>query len=149
MKTDSLIAQIRASSREMVRQLGFLDNRFESIGSISQCHALVEIDKHGSMNLKQLSEILTLEKSTTSRLIMQLADRGIFLMQPDENDRRNKIISLTKKGQALVNKIHREAKSQVQQALHLMTDEEKNIVAAGLTIYARALKQARIKKEKQ
>jgi DNA-binding MarR family transcriptional regulator len=70
-------------------------------------------------------------------------------MQPDENDRRNKIISLTKKGQALVNKIHREAKSQVQQALHLMTDEEKNIVAAGLTIYARALKQARIKKEKQ
>jgi putative acetyltransferase len=147
MKTDILISHIRSASREMVRQFGLLNNRFSSIGSISQCHALVELDSHGVMNLGQLSTVLNLEKSTTSRLVTQLLEKGICQIQPDENDLRNKIISLTKKGIMLVNKIHFEAKLQVQQALDMMSEEEKNTVVRGLTLYAKALKRSRIQNE--
>jgi putative acetyltransferase len=147
MKTDLLIAKIRSSSREMVREFGLLNNRFSLIGSTSQCHALVELDSRGVMNLGQLSAVLNLEKSTTSRLITQLLEKGICHIQPDENDRRNKLISLTNKGLQLVNKIHFEANLQVQQALDMMSEEEKNVVARGLSIYAKYLKRSRIQQE--
>jgi len=144
---DKLITQIRSASRKMVRQLGLLENVFVSIGSTSQCHALVELDAHGTMNLNQLSTALNLEKSTISRLVTQLADKGICHIEPDEKDRRNKLITLTKKGLRLVSKINHEATTQVRQALEMMSDEEQNIVVRGLSIYAKALKRSRLQNE--
>lgn len=147
MQQDVLISHIRSASREMIRQFGLLNNRFASIGSTSQCHALVELDAHGVMNLGQLSSVLNLEKSTTSRLVTQLFDKGICHIQPDKNDRRNKLISLTKKGVVLVKTIHFEAKLQVKKALDLLSEKEKNTVVDGLSIYAKALKRSRLKHE--
>lgn len=147
MQEDIQISQIRSASREMVRQFGLLDNRFSSIGTATQCHALVEIDAHGVVNSGELSLVLNLEKSTTSRLVAQMIQDGMCRMQADENDRRNKIISLTKKGLELVNKIHIEAKSQVKQALSMMSDEEINTVVSGLSIYAKALKRSSVQSE--
>jgi putative acetyltransferase len=147
MKTETLIPHIRSASREMVRQFGLLNNRFSAIGSTSQCHALVEIDSHGVMNLGELSAILNLEKSTISRLVAQLLEQGICQIQSDENDRRNKLISLTKKGSIQVNKIHVAARLQVRQALDMMSDEERMTVVRGLSIYAKALKRSRLQNE--
>lgn len=144
---DFLVSRIRSSSRTIVRQLGFLNDRFSEIGSISQCHAIVELDSQGVMNVGELSQVLNLDKSSTSRLVTQLYDRGICQMQSDAHDRRNKLVSLTKKGKLLVDKIHSEAKSQVQQALHVLNDEEKDIVVQGLSLYAKALTRARLHKE--
>jgi putative acetyltransferase len=147
MKIAILIPRIRSASRELVRQFGLLNNRFSAIGSTSQCHALVELDTAGVMNLGQLSTVLNLEKSTTSRLVTQLLEQGICHIQADENDRRNKLISLTKKGLALVNKIHHEATLQVQRALDIMTEEEQATVVRGLSIYAKALKCSKLQHE--
>lgn len=147
MQPENLISQIRSASREMIRQFGLLNNRFSSIGSTSQCHALVELDTHGVMNLGELSEVLNLDKSTTSRLVTQLCEKGICHIQSDQNDRRNKLISLTDKGLQHVNEIHHEAKLQVKLALEMMSDEEQKIVLQGLTIYAKALKRSRLHSE--
>ena len=147
MTSDTLISGIRAASREMVRQFGLLSNPFASIGSPSQCHALVELDAHGIMNIRELSIALNLEKSTTSRLMTQLILKGLCRIHLGENDRRNKLISLTEKGSLLANKIHAEAKLQVQQALGTMNEEEQNLVARGLSLYAKALKRSRLKNE--
>jgi DNA-binding MarR family transcriptional regulator len=142
MKTDKVISQIRAASRAIVRQLGLLNNRFSSIGSISFCHALVEIDTYRTLTLAQLSMILNLEKSTVSRLVMQMVDEGMCQIQSDEKDRRNKLLSLTEKGLLFVGQIHQEAQAQVAQALKMMSEEEKNTVASGLSLYANALKES-------
>lgn len=147
MKTDTLVSQIRTSSRQMVRELGFLNNRFAAIGSISQCHALVELDSHGALNSGQLSTILNLEKSTVSRLVTHLYEKKLCDIQFDANDRRNKLISLTKKGQALANEIHIAAKLQVRQALEMMNEDEKKIVVQGISIYTQALRRSRIQNE--
>lgn len=147
MQIDNVITQIRSASREMVRQFGFLNNRFSSIGSTSQCHALVELDFHGVMNMGQLSTVLNLDKSTASRLVMHLCEKEICQIQCDEHDRRNKLISLTKKGLQLVNEIHHEANLQVKQALDMMSKEEQTIVLQGITAYAKALKRSRLQGE--
>jgi putative acetyltransferase len=147
MQIDSFIPQIRSASREMVRQFGLLNNHFSSIGSNSQCHALIELDSRGVMNLGQLSTSLNLDKSTASRLVTQLCEKGICQIQPDENDRRNKLISLTQKGSKLVNEIHREANLQVKLALDMMSTEEQAVVLKGLTVYTKALKRSRLHNE--
>ncbi|SRR5260221_1579331 len=136
------IKQIRSASREMVRQLGLLDNRFSSIGSVSQCHAMVELDTHGAMTIKQLSAALNLEKSTMSRLITQMIEKEVCFVQVDKDDQRNKLVSLTNKGTQLVAHIHHQATSQVEQALNMMTKEEQDIVVRGLSLYAQKLKQS-------
>ena len=143
MNLNSLISQIRSSSRDLVRQLGLLNNRFIEIGSVSQCHTLVELNTQGMMNLKQLSTVLNLEKSTTSRLVAQLCDEGLCKLNFDTNDRRNKLISLTDKGKLFADQIDHEAKLQVEEALNVMSEEERNAVAHGLSIYAHALKQSK------
>ena len=101
MHSEVQISHIRSASREIVRQVGLLRNRFLSIGSASQCHALVELDTHGEMNIGKLSLLLSLDQSTTSRLAAQMIRDGMCYMQPDENDQRNKLLSLTKKGTEL------------------------------------------------
>lgn len=147
MKTDDLVSQIRFFSREMVRELGLLNNRFAVIGSTSQCHALVELDSHAVLNSGQLSKILNLEKSTVSRVVTHLYEQELCDIQPDANDRRNKLISLTKKGQVLANEIHCAAKLQVKLALEVMNEEEKHIVVRGISIYAQALRKSRVQNE--
>jgi putative acetyltransferase len=97
--------------------------------------------------LGQLSTVLNLDKSTTSRLVTQLCEKGICQIQLDEHDRRNKLISLTKKGLQLVNEIHKKASLQVNLALDMMSKEEQAMVLNGLTLYAKALKYSRIHNE--
>src|ERR1700733_12513467 len=147
MQTDVQISHIRSASRELVRQVGLLRNRFLSIGSASRCHALVELDAHGEMNIGKLSLVLSLDQSTTSRLVVQMIRDGICRMRLDENDRRNKFISLTQKGTKLVRTIHTEAKIQVQDALDMLNEEEKKIVVRGLSVYAKALRYSSLLKE--
>lgn len=141
-----LVTSIRASAREIVRQAGLLRNQFQSIGSPSLCHALVELDSQGEMNIAKLSSILGLEHSTTSRLVDQMVREEICVLQIEKNDRRNKLISLTKKGSKLAARIHDEAKAQVQEALNLMDESEKNKVVEGLSIYAKALRRSNLQK---
>lgn len=147
MKLNNLIPQIRSVSREMVRQLGLLNNHFSSIGSNSQCHALVELDACGVMNLGQLSIALNLDQSTTSRLVTQLCEKELCQIQPDEQDRRSKLLSLTKKGLKLVSEIHNAANLQVKSALDLLSNEEQDIVLKGLTAYTKALKRSTLYNE--
>ncbi len=147
LKEELLVTSIRAAAREIVRQAGLLKNQFQSIGSPSLCHALVELDSQGEINIAKLSLILGLDHSTTSRLVDQMVREEMCLMQIGKNDRRNKLISLTKKGTRLVSRIHDEAKTQVQEALNLMDQNEKNKVIEGLSIYAKALRHSSLQKD--
>ncbi|MDR3646315.1 MAG: MarR family transcriptional regulator [Candidatus Babeliales bacterium] len=149
MNVNDTISKIRSSSRELVRQLGLLENRFSSIGSVSQCHAIVELNLQGKLNLTVLTAALNLEKSTTSRLVAQLYEDGICDVECCKNDKRNKLISLTKKGQKLANQINSHASNEVEQALNIMTEEERNIVFKGLSIYAKALKDSKTQNDPQ
>jgi DNA-binding MarR family transcriptional regulator len=78
---------------------------------------------------------------------MQMSEEDICQIQSGKDDRRNKFISLTEKGLTLVNQIHIEAEAQVKQALGMMNEEEKNIVANGLSMYADALRKSSLQHE--
>src|SRR5580700_3766859 len=139
------IAKVRQASRQMVQELGFLDNLFAEIGSYSQCHAIQELERNNLLNGTQISKLLNLEKSSVSRLIKELHKKQLCQITTDVSDSRTKLVALTKKGSMAVRHINDVADTQVSQALEQLTSEEREDVVKGLSLYAKALKKSRVK----
>jgi DNA-binding MarR family transcriptional regulator len=140
-----LIDDIRAASRQMVRELGFMDATVAaSDHPPSAVHTILEIGMRGPMTSAELAEFLHLEKSSVSRLVRKLIDSGELKETADAGDARFKPLSLTAKGRRTLAALHAFGRQQVSGALARLTDAERRMVREGLLHYARALKQDRI-----
>jgi len=76
--------------------------------SATQCYALAAINAHGSLALNQLAKSLHLDKSTTSRVIDSLAEKGYVNRNADAKDARAVRIDITTKGVKLHNTIEKD-----------------------------------------
>jgi DNA-binding MarR family transcriptional regulator len=140
-----LIDDIRAASRQMVRELGFMDATVAASDyPPSAVHTILEIGMRGPMTSAELAEFLHLEKSSVSRLVRKLVDNGELKETADADDARFKPLSLTPKGRRTLAALHAFGRQQVSGALARLTDAERQTVREGLMHYARALKQARV-----
>ena len=143
MRADTLVADIRAASRQMVRELGMLDGRIECLGlSCSQAHALMEIERQGPLTSIELARELNLDRSTVSRTVAKLVRDGYLVADPGA-DRRTKPLVLTDGGKAKLRQVHAHADRQVESALRLLAPDDQAAVRRGLVRYAKALAQAR------
>ena len=99
----SSILTIRQHSRQLVRELDFIKGIFQNTGyTYSQCHLLFELEQHGRLNLMELSDILLLDKSNTSRTVKKLVTIGLIKVEKSVSDNRQKLFSLTVKGKKVV-----------------------------------------------
>jgi len=142
----SEVLPLRHASRELVRELGFLQGR-ETTTQLahSHCHALIEIEARGSVGQGELPALLRLDKSTTSRIVAELESRAWIRAKTSDDDGRARVLSLTPKGRARLEHIHRDANARVENALLLLGDAERETVVRGMQIYAKALERARRK----
>ena len=141
----TLIDDIRAASRQMVRELGFMEQTVAATDyPPSAVHAILEIGARGPMTSGQLAEFLQLEKSSVSRMVRKLIERGELKEFTDAEDARIKPLSLTPKGRRTLVAIVDFARRQVSSALERLTETERRTVREGLAIYARALEADRI-----
>ncbi len=140
MNKNQRVNNIRTSTRDIVQHLGYLNNLFASIGSLSQCYALQKLEKT-PLTLQELTKELGLEQSTVSRLAKELVDKkGYCFYQPNGQDGRSHFLKLTDLGKKKLREIHTTATQQVQTALSQLTEAEQEAVARGLDLYATALK---------
>ena len=144
----SLIDDIRAASRLMVRELGFMDATVAATEyPPSAVHTILEIGIRGPMTAMQLGDVLHLEKSSVSRMVRKLIDCDELRETPDELDARSKLLSLTAKGRRTLQALHAFGRQQVRGALAALTEAEQRTVREGMMLYARALRQSRMEKE--
>lgn len=134
----SEIDKIRESTRKIIQYLGYMNNMFAHIGSVSQCYALQKIEKQ-PMTILALSQALSLEHSSASRLASGLVAKGYCKYSDNTNDKRSRFLSLTKKGEKVTGEIHRIANKQVDSALQQLTNDERKTVLKGMQLYADAL----------
>jgi Transcriptional regulators len=140
----ALIDDIRAASRQMVRELGFMEATLAATDyPPSAVHTILEIGARGPMTSVQLAEILHLEKSSVSRMVRKLVECGELKETSDTQDARIKLLSLTPKGRRTLAALHDFGRRQVAGALARLTETERKIVRDGLGIYASALKAGR------
>lgn len=138
--THADIQSVRNASRRMVRELGFLQPTLaETDLPASAVHAIIEIGNHGSMTANRLAQILLLEKSTVSRMLARLVERGLVDEAPSERDGRAKTLSLTPEGHVLLGDINRHANLTVGKALQFLNGPARHGVVGGLADYAQAL----------
>jgi len=140
----ALIDDIRAASRQMVRELGFMESTLAATDyPPSAVHTILEIGGRGPMTSAQLAEILHLEKSSVSRMVRKLVDCGELKEASDVDDARIKPLSLTPKGRRTLAALHDFGRRQVAGALARLTPIERKTVREGLMIYAEALRAGR------
>ncbi len=139
-----LIDDIRAASRQMVRELGFMEATLAATDyPPSAVHAILEIGTRGPMTSGQLADLLHLEKSSVSRMVRKLIECGELREDADDADARIKSLSLTPKGRRTLSALHDFGRRQVAGALARLPKTEREIVRDGLMIYAAALGAAR------
>jgi DNA-binding MarR family transcriptional regulator len=136
-----LVDDIRAASRQMVRELGFMEATVAATDyPPSAVHTILEIGIRGPMTSVQLAAFLHLEKSSVSRMVGKLIACGELQETSDREDARIKPLALTAKGRRTLAALHAFGRQQVAGALEHLTETERRTVREGLLLYARALK---------
>lgn len=108
----------REALRVINRRAGVLKSDPYEIGlSLTQGSALVDIGRYGPLKPNDLVRLLHLEKSSVSRLLKGLGDKGFILIGDNKGDGRSKMISLTRSGQKAVEAINRQSNALVSQIL--------------------------------
>lgn len=140
----SLVDGIRAASRLMVRELGFMQATLAATDyPPSAVHAILEIGAQGRMAASQLALVLGLEKSSVSRMVRKLVEAGELKEAADGEDGRVKQLALTAKGRRTLAAIEAFGRQQVTAALDRMQAPQQQAVAQGLALYAQALQAHR------
>lgn len=101
------IRDFRKNLRHFERELDIQNNSACCCGvSLSQCHALMELDKNDNVTLNELCSRLYLDKSTLSRTVENLVNMGLVLREVPKDNRREIRIRLTMGGESVCNKIN-------------------------------------------
>ena len=138
------VTEVRSASRELVRELGFMNRTLAGTDlSASAVHAIIEIGASKGLTSKDLSEKLRLEKSTISRLVKALVDRGDLQEFRSKKDARVKHIRLSCHGERTLTAINSFAETQVAAAIGPLKERPRQTILLGLQNYAAALRASR------
>ena len=110
---------------------------------MSEIMAIGELADVESMSQQALGQMLGLEKSTVSRLVAGLQDRGWLERERDPANRRFYRLHLTADGRTVADRIGQDLRVQHEQLLGAMTPEEREALTVGLAGLARALAAGR------
>lgn len=145
--THPLVGRIRAASRRLVRELDLLGKNAAADCTLAQGHALLELRAGGALSIGELGRRLRLDPSSISRSVSRIERNGWISREPDPEDQRRRLLSLTDRGREAVKDLDLHADSVVQGGLRTLSEEDAEIVARGLALYARALAAGRLADE--
>ncbi|KZM47806.1 bifunctional helix-turn-helix transcriptional regulator/GNAT family N-acetyltransferase [Labrenzia sp. OB1] len=136
----ALVKDVRAASRKLVREFGFLDKTIAGTNlSGSGVHAIMEIGLHPGITAKELAARLKLEKSTISRLLKTLEKRDEIELTRSETDRRAFGLNLTAEGKKTFRTVDQFGERLARGALSRVRGMTAETVAESLSAYADAL----------
>ncbi len=102
MAEDSINQSISLVSKIHSQTADFLVQKFKEKGmpdfASSHGNILFQLSKNETMTMKELSQKINRDKSTTTVLVRKLICEGLVTSVPDKNDRRSLKIQLTEKG---------------------------------------------------
>lgn len=135
------IDKIRAATRSIVRELGFMHKGLAGTAlSPSDLHTVIELGYGTVTTATELGDLLHLEKSTVSRLVQKLTKQGLIEVAPDPADRRSRRLALTGEGRKLLREAEKFGRQQLRSAFDHLAQDDVRQVETGLTLFARALR---------
>ena len=135
------LSRLRECIRLLTRKLGLLEKGEASCCGVtlSQCHAIVEIGRAGSMSVNDLAKMLGLDKSTMSRAVNILVEMGLVTREPVPENRRCLCIGLTTKGQKLFSEIESGMEQYYRDVYDVFPEDKREQVLESLEILVSSL----------
>ncbi|MDH2426024.1 MarR family transcriptional regulator [Sphaerisporangium sp. TRM90804] len=106
---------------------------------VSEAHALGELARDGALRQSELAHRLRLEKSTTSRLVTQLINRGWAERTPAPGDGRGVLVQLTPAGVDAAGRLAAARAARFSAVLDRVPQGERASVLRALTILTEAV----------
>jgi len=131
--------------RRLIRSGGLLEPH-EHAGvhaSLSEVLALRELIEHPGIAQNELAERLGLEKSTVSRLVTGMEQRGWLSRDRDPENRRYLRLTLTTDGDETAHRIRTRLQEHHRRMLGGLTSSELDALTVGLTALARVIEHVR------
>ncbi|PRH76730.1 MarR family transcriptional regulator [Streptomyces solincola] len=85
---------------------------------------------HGDMRMSRLAELLAVDMSVTSRHVTHVVDRGWVERLPDPDDRRSRIIRLTRAGEEMLDDLGQRTTDMFARTLGDWSDEDVSTLTA-------------------
>ncbi len=132
-----LVKQFREYTRQLECHLGNMNQADCCCCGIStaQCFILVEIGRKPGISVKELAEILRVDKSGISRAVEELVQKGFVERNPSKEDRRYVVLNLLPKGQARFEKIENDMYIKFKEVLEQIPEEKREQVVEALELY--------------
>ena len=128
------VAMGRALWRELV--VGFASQLGRLRLGFTQLAALYVLADGGVTTVSDLADTLGRSPSATSRLVDGLVRRRLVERRPEVEDRRQKTLTLTQRGQALLRVVDRSRADQFLSAVRPMPPAERALIAMGVAALA-------------
>lgn len=133
--------ELRQGLQQLIRLSRILElHSGTTHASLSELMALGELTDVEAMSQHELARRLGLEKSTVSRLVAGLVDRGWVSRARNPDNRRLYRLQLTHDGQAAARQIGKELRARHTELLNGLTPAERHGLTIGLAGIARVLK---------
>ena len=135
-----LVKQFREYTRK-------LERHFENINSAdccccgvskTQCFLVVEIGRKPGISVKELAEILRIDKSGVSRLVEDLVQKEYVTRKPSTEDRRFVTLYLLPKGQERFEKIEHDMYFKFKKVLEQIPEHKREQIIESLRLYNEA-----------
>jgi len=98
--------------------------------NIPQWRILANLAQYGQSNAKDLCTQANMDKSTVSRAVKVLIDRGLVRSELNKQDKRAALLVLSKEGQSLYEQIAPDALNWEKQLLSTLTNEEYEVLVS-------------------
>jgi putative acetyltransferase len=136
----------RESTRELERNLEKLNSSdcCQCNVNTSQCFLVVEIGRQPGICVKELAELLKMDKSAVSRSVEELVQKGYVLREPSKRDRRCVVLNLTDEGMARFNTIEKDMNMKFKRVFSMIPKEKQSQVLEALNIYNDAIKKSEV-----
>ncbi|MCR4688268.1 MAG: MarR family transcriptional regulator [Saccharofermentans sp.] len=130
---------LRENTRRLEMNLAGINRKGCCKVSDTQCFVLTEIGRKPGISIKELSEILRLDKSGISRTVDELVRKGLVIRSQSEEDRRYVTLELTGKGTSQYSSIESDMDQRFKEILARIPKDKRSMVIEALGILSGAL----------
>ena len=107
--------------------------------SLSEIYALNILAERAPLSQQDLGAALLLEKSSVTRLVQQLEQRGWVLRERDPHDSRLRLLRLTGLGARMTEQMHQHMHERHAELFNQLSPEEQTALMRGLSALWRAM----------
>jgi len=134
---DAVLRATKVISAAIALSLDGADTRL----SLPQLRALALVDARGPVNLSAVAEGLGVNPSNASRACDRLVRNGLLDRREDPNDRRSVVLTLTREGRRLLDRIMTKRRAVLTQVMGRMSVSDQEQMSTAMKAFTDAADQ--------